>query len=209
MLSTPTPARPMTTSRLPASMAVRVDLDLAAHDERVVVGQGRQEGSSRSRSGRTSTSCVVRRSSRPASSRAARRRGSSAPARRLARRGWHRPPAARPPGPLPDRPGDPGRCSDGLDASPAPRGCRRRSTAPRWPMRKILPVRLPWPPARTRPRAAQGAVELGPRQVVRQAGGGDRVGGVAPGRRRARSRGPAGRPGRPRRRRRGGRRSAA
>ena len=43
-LSTPTPARPTTWSRLPAAaITSRVDLDLAADDERVVAGQDRAQ----------------------------------------------------------------------------------------------------------------------------------------------------------------------
>ena len=42
-LSTPTPARPMTTRRVPGGDERGVDLDLAAHDERVVVGQDRAQ----------------------------------------------------------------------------------------------------------------------------------------------------------------------
>ena len=42
-LSTPTPARPMTASRVPGGDQLGVDLDLAADDQRVVVGDDRAQ----------------------------------------------------------------------------------------------------------------------------------------------------------------------
>ena len=63
-LSTPTPARPMTCSRARGDDA-GVDLDLAADDQRVVVGEERAQSSSRVRPGRSSTSCCARRRATP------------------------------------------------------------------------------------------------------------------------------------------------
>ena len=57
MLSTPTPARPTTFSRAPAAIASRVDLHPAAHDQRVVFGQGGEEFVARRGRACTSTSC--------------------------------------------------------------------------------------------------------------------------------------------------------
>ena len=151
----------MTWSRRPGGDERRVDLDLAADDQRVVVGQDRREavaGRGRAAHRRRGARGGVRRPRgrwvrRRGSSR---RRGGSTACRapRLdssaaALGGGDGRPRPRPAGPARARP---------------PRGCRWRRgsrstvTEPRWPSRKIWPVSLPWPPARTRPRALIAAL---------------------------------------------------
>ena len=137
-----------------------VDLDLAADDQRVVVGQDRAE--------------LVRATGPGARRRRAARGGGRRPPRRWVRR---RGSSRRDAGPGLDRASPaptpsasaaaanaaptrgPGRDPAALLEADASRGRRSRrgsprpSPSPRWPSRKILPVSLPWPPARTTPWA--------------------------------------------------------
>ena len=131
-----------------------VDLDLAADDERVVVGDDRAQ--------------LVARQARAAHRPGAAPAGARRPLRRRARRrGPSRTgPDGRPARSTPidssaatcaaataapaDR-RDPARARRSRACSIAPR-ISSSVTEPRWPSRKILPVSLPWPPARTTPR---------------------------------------------------------
>ena len=54
-----------------------------------------------------------------------------------------------------------------------------RVTEPRWPSRKILPVSLPWPPARTTPRRLTSPLNAFQSRSVGDVRGGHRARGVA------------------------------
>ena len=186
-----------------------VDLDLAAHDQRVVVGEDRPVDllAREARAARRPRD-ARRRSSTPSSA--------SGSATRILM-----------PGLLPGRLGDPaderGRWA-AATAAPGSTGRSRtraatssrtpiaprmssRLTAPRWPTRKILALQLALAAGEDEAaRAFSLAVERLPVEVVGDPGGGHRVRGDGAGRRGAGSRAPAGRRGSRRRTRRGGRR---
>ena len=138
----------------PGGDQLGVDLDLAADDERVVVGQDR------ARAPRGCSRCARRPRDGPGGARRPRgrrlrRRGPSCAGRRparprcpstRARRRW----AAATAAPGLDRRG-PESSETTSSVLIAPR-ISSSVTEPRWPSRKILPVSLPWPPARTTPR---------------------------------------------------------
>ena len=158
-MSTPTPARPMTCSRVPGRDQPGVDLDLAADDERVVVGAGSPQSSSRRQAGPLVDLVMRAEERRRPPGRWVRRRGSSrrdagpladAPARRPSASAAA---ASAAPTAAPGVDGRPCSSATRLEDARSRRGSPRRVTEPRWPSRKILPVSLPWPPARTTPRA--------------------------------------------------------
>ena len=148
-LSTPTPARPTTTSRLPASNAARrpgpgcgrrarrsragrpgrppdpgrSQVDLVGGPQELEAGLSERLGDEDPHAGTATRPARLASAARSAATRAA------------PRSTW-RPRSTR-------------------TASIISSATRISSTvtAPRWPMRKILPVRAPWPPARMRPRA--------------------------------------------------------
>ena len=141
-------------------MRLGVDLDLAAHDERLVVrgSAAVQLVAATGRSGRRRWCCV---SSKPTPA------GEIASATRTFTR-WPRPAAANEPLPAALAAAAPASTStrqaqalacpaDDLMAATT----SSTSTRPRWPMRMILPARRSCPPAMTRPSASSWRLKVG------------------------------------------------
>ena len=153
-LSTPTPGAPDDDEPRARGDQRGVDLDLAADDERVVVGQDRAQLVAR-QPGSLVDLVVPPGGARALRRRPVRRRGSSRPAHRRS----SAPPARTPRSAAawaaataaPGRIGRPAPIDANSSVLMAPR-ISSTVTDPRWPSRKILPVSLPWPPASTTPR---------------------------------------------------------
>ena len=210
-MSTPTPGPADDDEPRAGGDELGVDLDLAADDR----ARRSRAGSPRS-SSRLTARCArrprgaARRSSTPSLRDGLGDEDPHAPAPAAAGVDDARTTRARRPGrrrpPAPARPGGPARSRRSRACSIAPR-ISSRVTEPRWPSRKILPVSLPWPPARTRPRRLSSplnAFQSRPSGTMRR---GDGPRGVARVGEQLEAERRRGRPAPPRRRPRGGRRS--
>ncbi len=193
-LSTPTPARPMTISRVPAAIRSASTLTWLRTTSASYSGRIAAISSAGSPSC-SSTSWWARSSSSPCDARGSTTRTLMPGPPRACRR----PMIAR----CAAATAAPGRTSSPCSiatSSRTPIAARMSSpvTDPRWPTRKILPLSLPWPPASTRPRAraaALNAFQSSPSGIVAAVTVRDAT-SSAPA---ARTRAPGGRPGSPRR----------
>ena len=199
----------MTTRRVPGGDQPGVDLDLAADDRARRSRAGSRTARRGVRPGRSSTSWLARGGAR-------RPRAATGSATRILTRRPRRRPERRARAPrraatcaaataAPGRTSRPAAIEAISSVLIAPR-ISSSVTEPRWPSRKILPVSLPWPPARTTPRRLTSPLNAFQSRPSGTQRGGDRprrdgrVGEQLEAERRA------GRPASPRRTPRGGRR---